>query len=128
MKPLQRTYSHTVRILCLLLALHLFNFSIDSRDRHPDFIPEDLSVNDIESIAEFMTEVVLGADNTFAEHDEADNEAGGSLDLYKWYVPSSVPVSCPVAAWSWTRTRYFIKDPAFFSEGVREVTSPPPQA
>lgn len=128
MKPRQRTYSHTVRIICLLLALHLFNFSMDSRDRHPDFIPEDLSVNDIESITEFMTEVVLGADNAFAEHDEADNDAGGSLDLYKWYVFSCEEVSCPVAAWSWTRTGHFIKDPLLFSDGVREVTSPPPQA
>ena len=128
MKFLQDLYGHTARTACFLLALHFFNVSMDSQDRYPDFVPEDLSINDIESIAEFLTEVVLDADNAFAEHDEHDGDAGGSFNFYKWIIFTDHPVACPELTWSPTRVEYFIKDPMLFSEGVSEVSSPPPQA
>jgi hypothetical protein len=76
---------YLTRILCFSLALHFFNLSIDSRDKHPESIPEDLSFNDIESLAEFFVEIILGETNTFKEHDESDNEIGRFMHLQSYY-------------------------------------------
>jgi hypothetical protein len=86
MKLISRSYIRSYRIFCLLFALHFLNVSIDSKDRHPDFVPEDLSLNDIESIAEFLTEVVFGWDDAFHEHDEDDSDGHETIDFYKFYV------------------------------------------
>jgi hypothetical protein len=86
------THNFFTRLLCLLLALHFLNFSIDSKDLHPDSTPEDLSFNDIESVAEFFAEVVLKHHDAFKEHDEKDNEDGGSLGICKFYFPNKFMV------------------------------------
>jgi hypothetical protein len=65
------------------MAIHIFNLSVDTRDARPDYIPEDLSFNDLESVAEIILEKVLSINNAFAEHDENDCEDGGSVDLKK---------------------------------------------
>lgn len=64
------------KLISLLLAVYLFNFSIDGRDAHPDYINEDLAHNDIESILEFALESVLGIENAIHEHDEQDTDHG----------------------------------------------------
>jgi hypothetical protein len=65
------------------MAIHIFNLSVDTRDARPDYVPEDLSFNDLESVAEILLEDVLKINNAFAEHDESDSEDGGSLDIKK---------------------------------------------
>lgn len=64
------------RFLCAVLALHILNISVDTPDAQPDNIREDLSINDMESIAEIVLEQVLGIDNAIPEHDESDNNNG----------------------------------------------------
>lgn len=56
------------------MCLYLLNGSVDSPDMSPDYIPEDLSYNDQESILEIILEKVLGFDNMIAEYDERDTE------------------------------------------------------
>ena len=98
---------------------------MDSRDNQPEFIPEDLSVNDIESISEFVAEVLLGADGLFIEHDEHDYSARNTpatplftCEAYSIAV-DPVPYNSSI--------QYFISDILLFAEGVEEITSPPPQ-
>jgi len=74
-----------VRFFALLFALHLLNFSIDSRDSHPDFVPEDFLYNDVESIVEFVAEIVLGIDDAIFEYDEADEELGGEGVFFNFF-------------------------------------------
>jgi hypothetical protein len=69
-------------IFSLLLALWVFNFSIDSPDAYVGnsrgVIPratEDLSVNDIESITELIVENFLGHAGAIPEHDESDDQS-----------------------------------------------------
>ena len=69
-----------------MLAFHIFNCSVDTPDAKPDYIPEDLSYNDIESVAELILEKVLNIENAIAEHDENDTEDGNSFDLKKEFV------------------------------------------
>jgi hypothetical protein len=78
------------RFIAFAMALYLFNFSIDTRDAHPDHIAEDLSLNDIESIFEFSLECIIGIHNAVAEHDERDQDHGGSFDFNKIFY------CCPV--------------------------------
>jgi hypothetical protein len=66
-----------VKYLWLGMALHIFNFSIDTPDNFSDQVPEDLSINDIESISELVLEKFLGIYNACPEHDEQDPEDGG---------------------------------------------------
>ena len=75
---------HFTRIFIVALALHLFNLSIDPQDKYPDWAPEDLSVNEIESFTEFFAEVILGKTNAFKEHDERDHESArhGHINIY----------------------------------------------
>jgi hypothetical protein len=129
MKPIKSRTSRVTRIVCLLLALHFFNFSIDSRDANSDAIPEDLTVNDIESVTEFLTEVVLNIHNAFAEHDEKDGEGGGALDFSKEFCCANLtrfsfkslisPVTSPKGPVTDTRSILSLS---------RDVMSPPPKA
>jgi len=63
-----------VRTLCLLMAIHIFNCSIDAPDLTPVGVPEDLSYNEIETITEFVAEKILGLENFFEERDDDDSE------------------------------------------------------
>ncbi len=67
-------YGHFCRVLSLLLALHFFNLSIDPPDPHPNSVPEDLSINEMESIVELIMEGLFGLDDLIEEHDDNDDE------------------------------------------------------
>ncbi|MGQ0829711.1 MAG: hypothetical protein ACT4ON_15090 [Bacteroidota bacterium] len=77
------------RIICFVFALHIFNVSVDTPDTEPDYVPEDLSVNDIESVVEFVLENVLHIDNAIAEHEEPDDQDGTTFGMKKieFYFP-----------------------------------------
>lgn len=71
------------RFFWLALALHILNISIDAPDRYAESFPEDLTLNDIESISELVLENFLLIDNAIAEHDEHDNADGLSFEISK---------------------------------------------
>lgn len=71
------------RYFWLFMALHILNCSIDTPDAHPDYVPEDLAYNDIESISELLLEQILGFENAVAEHDEHDTEDGTGFNIAK---------------------------------------------
>lgn len=66
------------RVLWMVFALHILNCSVDTPDPNPDSVPEDLTVNDMESIVEFVLEQVFDINNAIAEHDENDTEDDSS--------------------------------------------------
>ncbi len=71
-KPFQRFF-------CIVLALVVFNLSIDPPDmlRNLDADPEmeeDLSVNEIESISELLLEKGLDMENAVPETDDPDSD------------------------------------------------------
>lgn len=67
------------RLICLLMALHVINLSVDAPDNRLSAFQiehhEDLSVNDIESLSELLLEEVLGLTNAVPEHDEQDGDS-----------------------------------------------------
>lgn len=62
------------RFFSFLLAAHILNCSIDTEDRKPNNVPEDLSFNDMESIVEIVLEKILCIENAVAEYDEPGDE------------------------------------------------------
>lgn len=132
MKSPKGAHSRFTRLLCLLLALHFLNFSIDPRDAAPDNIPEDLTINDIESVSEFVAEVVFECPDAFGEHDERDSEEGGSFDFnkaYKLYCSASISSISFRAYLPTTSTLKFLhENDQLVLSLSREVSSPPPRA
>lgn len=56
------------------MGIYLLNISADTADPKPEHIPEDLSINDQESIVEIIVEKVFGYEDAFKEYDDKDNE------------------------------------------------------
>ena len=56
------------------MALYLLNISVDAQDPESNTIPEDLLINDQESIVELILEEVLGFQNAIPEYDDPDAE------------------------------------------------------
>jgi len=59
--------------LVSLLAAVIFNLSIDPPDRESPGMPEDLSVNEIESFVELVAEQWLAIEDFLPEHNESDD-------------------------------------------------------
>jgi hypothetical protein len=57
-----------------MMGIYLLNICVDTADPAPPYIPEDLSINDQESIVEFVIEIILGLDNAIEEYDDHDRE------------------------------------------------------
>lgn len=118
---------HTVfRLLGLLLALHVLNFSVDSPDLYPDCFAEDLSLNDMESIVEIVLEKVLKIDNAVPEHDEPDDN--GSISK----TPHTFVLDAPLKAVmepAFTEYAYPIRwSESCVSQYSHNITPPPPKA
>ena len=116
------------RILCGIMALYLLNISVDATDPNPDYIPEDLSINDQESIVELVIEKVLGYEDAIGEYDDHDtedhnNKSGVEIDLF--ILPTIVKNDI--------QYQLDVKTPLYFDKasrllnGFKEIDSPPPK-
>ena len=127
MKPKKNSIPSVYRAIALLMALYLFNFSIDSPDGHPDTVAEDLSVNDIESVYEFVAEIILGIENAVEERDERDPDDGGSIQLNKFYTSLVSSVQIKAADYIFDLHIYKHNCPDL-EIPFTEIDSPPPKA
>jgi hypothetical protein len=114
------------RPICLFMAVHTFNFSIDTRDAQPDFVAEDLAFNDIESFYEFALEALAGIDNAVEEHEEHDQAEGGALDFKECYLkPATAFVIKPLGDSIHQRFADFVTTKA--PRVLVEIDGPPPR-
>lgn len=63
-----------MKFLWGFMGLYFLNISVDCTDRYPNFIPENLSINDQESIIEIVVEKILGYEDAIKEYDDHDKE------------------------------------------------------
>lgn len=65
---------HTIflRFIWAILGMHILNFSINIADNIPINQKEDLTINEQESVIEFIIEKVLGDSDAFTEYDDID--------------------------------------------------------
>lgn len=128
----QRHSTVLYRLFCLLMALHVLNFSIDSPDRYSWSTTlaqdhEDLSINDIESISELLLEECLGLVNAVPEHDEPDEEAGQVISLQDYIFTQTFTLRPPVRSIYLLLTSVITFTFTPVSTYIPDITSPPPQ-
>lgn len=112
-----------------LICFYLLNISIDTPDRYPEFIPEDLTINDQESIIEFIFEQVLQIENAFEEYDDFDSKDKNlnkniKIDLLTYFkIADNNNLNLSVSL-----LVYLIRQNSKLSDGYLQLTNPPPEA
>lgn len=116
------------KALCVLMAFHIFNCSVDMPDAQPDSIAEDLSFNDMESVVEIVLEECLNIKDAVAEHDEPDDDLPMDVKLAKsFYFQNSYPGFLISIEKNIENSVPSYKE-IFFNEYITDILSPPPQA
>jgi hypothetical protein len=72
--------NNILKIVWIVMALHILNFSIDAPDIVNENISEDLSYNEIESFTELIAENIFDIKNAFSESDEQGDEECGFVE------------------------------------------------
>jgi len=111
-----------------LLGLYLLNISVDTADPHPEHIPEDLSINDQESIVEIVVEKVLGFEDAIEEYDDHDTEDHNKekslkIDLLVYLFPATKIDPNQVDE----REKAYSHHDAGLTKGFSKIDSPPPK-
>ena len=110
------------------MGLYLLNISIDAADPHPNHIPENLSINDQESIVDIVVEQLLGFENAFDEYDDNDSddhnsESNAQLKV-KFFVQSTSKTLLHISL----RHKIILKSTKkLFPQDFLKVESPPPE-
>lgn len=110
------------------MGFYLLNISVDTADLNPNYIPEDLSFNDQESIIELVIEKVLGFENAIKEYDDNDVEdfdkkkTTSSDWLAQWQERENVKHPVLVLL-----DQLFANHLAQLLPGFTTIDSPPPQ-
>ncbi|MEB2786008.1 hypothetical protein [Algoriphagus persicinus] len=120
--------SKYTKILWVLMGLYLFNLSADTADPQPIHIPEDLSINDQESIIEIFVEKILGYEDAIKEYDDADTDESNkksivSIDLF---VPHKVDSVYEHSLFE-TSKGDFPDYNAYLANGFQILDTPPPK-
>lgn len=81
------------------MGLYLLNISVDIADPNPEYMPEDLSFNDQESIVEIVVEQVLSFEDAIKEYDDHDTEDHNKkknvkIDLLLKFIPKNHCTYC----------------------------------
>lgn len=116
------------KVLWGLMGLYLLNISVDTADPYSEHIPEDLSINDQESIVEIVVEQVLGYEDAFEEYDDHDSEDHSKktvvkIDLTTHYIAAIVLDQ----KFTLTIRQKFPDFNTFLTEGCHKLDSPPPK-
>jgi hypothetical protein len=116
------------RAICFLLAFHIFNLSVDTKDVEPDYVPEDLSINDQETIVELILEKIIGIDDAIQEQDEPDQEDGGVLDFKKINLISYLNPKIIIPVYNNFNSKKVFERTSFHESPTFETLFPPPQS
>ncbi|MFO7720818.1 MAG: hypothetical protein R6W85_10320 [Gillisia sp.] len=109
------------------MGLYLLNISVDPADLNPDHIPENLNLNEQESIVEIIVEKILGYEDAIAEYDDHENEDHNKkntvkinlLFLYTAERSNSEPIS-EISKQKYQRYK------ALLTKGHYQIDTPPP--
>ena len=113
------------RICRFALLILLINISIDPRDNALGNAPEDLTLNDIESMAEFICEEVFGLTGAFQESDEADSETVSSNVQKVFFVSNKLEVKLSSVVTLFIN--FVIENTATIDLFKSEISIPPPR-
>jgi hypothetical protein len=111
-----------------LMGLYLLNISVDSPDHYSDSIPEDLSINDQESIIEIVIEQILGYEDAIEEYDDNDTQDHNKktdfkIEIFTPYIFESVVTQALADA---TKQK-FPDYNTYLKTGFQKLDFPPPK-
>jgi hypothetical protein len=106
------------------MGLCLLNISVDTADPSPEYIPEDLSFNDLESIVEIVVEKVLGFEDAIKEYDDHDTEDHNKKKNVKIDLVVHVNNDHNQVL---ERKKFYPDDEVLLTKGFSEIDSPPPK-
>ncbi|WP_373017898.1 hypothetical protein [Muriicola sp.] len=121
-------HSVFTRFLAGIMGLYLLNLSVDTIEQVPSFSPQDLTVNDQESIVELVVEKVLGYEDAIKETDDRDREEHNEknntkVDFLVWEAThrKADPFTSPS-----TKNR-FLHPNTLLTAGFKAIDTPPPR-
>lgn len=116
------------KILWGLMGLYLLNISVDTADPNPEHIPEDLSINDQESIIEIVVEKILGYENAIEEYDDNDTEEHNKNTNVKIDLTNHYTAEIDLHKESRITIRQNFPDlNTFLANGFQKLDIPPPK-
>jgi hypothetical protein len=113
--------------LWALLALYFLNISIDAQE--PIIFRENLSVNEQESVVEFIAEIVFGYSSAFLELKDLEDETNlqfSKKQLFFFFGFTAFEVQAVPALNPSNQTRLILNQPIF--PGHTSIDAPPPQS
>ena len=117
-----------VSVLWGVMALYLFNISVDTADPDPVHVAEDLTINDQESMVELVLEQFLGFENAISEHDDPDTENNQKKSLSKLDLFGQLRVisNCPTIPVR-LKKELFPDFTETLATGHSQLSTPPPR-
>ncbi|MFC6860134.1 hypothetical protein [Zunongwangia atlantica] len=115
----------TLRYFSLIIGLVILNISVDSPDFNKKF-PEDLNLNDQESIVEILIEKILGFENAIPEYEDSDSEnqlVKKDFSVDNYVLDKKPEIFFDISLQKLMNSEYQHKYYNFYPE----VTSPPPK-
>ena len=111
------------------MAMYLFNCSVDTPDQFFDHIPENLLLNDQESMIELVLEMGLGLEDAIPENEDADADNKFSTILKLVFDVKSIFVldSCPLPNVIKNKVNVFFFSKLNFKLPYIPIISPPPE-
>jgi hypothetical protein len=111
-----------------LIGLYLLNISVDTADRNPQHIAENLSINDQESIIEIVVEKILSYENAIKEYDDHDTEQHNKKANIKIDLTTHSIVDSSINQFIIKTTRNKFTDyKTFLISGFQNLDIPPPK-
>lgn len=117
-----------IQVIWGLMGLHLLNISVDPADPNPEYIPEDLSINEQESIIEIVIEKILGYEDAIKEYDDRDTEdhnkkTNVKIGLFVQYTVDSFINQSFIK----TTKQKFLDCNVYLTSGFQKLDTPPPK-
>lgn len=115
-----------VRLWSLTIVLVILNLSVDAPDFHGEYIDEDLTYNEAESIFEYVLENCLEYGNVIPESDDNDDDSKFKLkkiDVLATSFKSEVNNLLPFSLNKNIKPNYITP---FYHLGLNAPQSPPP--
>jgi hypothetical protein len=110
------------------MGLYLLNISVDTADPNPEHIPEDLSINDQESIIEIVVEKVLGFEDAIEEYDDHDTEDHNKKKNVKIELLVQITKTKNLVHNQFDERKKLLPDfEARLTKGFNKIDSPPPK-
>lgn len=111
-----------------LMGFYFLNISVDSNDLNPQYIPEDLSINDQESIVEIVVEQVLGYEDAIKEYDDNDTEDHNNQSNVKIDIITQNSVDSNFYyLFTTSKEQKFLHYNACLVSGFQRLITPPPK-